>query len=104
METITDPQRKIQALGEKGIDLQVFDPESGVSRLIKVNPFEPSAPAFKGTGGIVDVCNSIKQEVNNQRDKSNVKTVFRPVRTPEIGLDQGKSQDNDSAPSLGGRP
>lgn len=103
MGTFPDPQKQIQALGERGIDVQVVDPESGTGRLIKVNPFDLTAPPFKGDGGIVEVCNTIKRELSAQNEKSVTKSISRPSRTPDMSIDKQKSQEKDEGISLGGR-
>lgn len=91
MSVTTDPKKQIQALGERGIDVPVVDPESGVMRLIKVNPFDPQARSFQGSGGIVEVCNAIKKELNTQPERATGRSIPRPAIAPEVAVEKEKS-------------
>jgi len=105
MSTLADPRKKIQSLGERGIDVQVFDPESGLKRLIRVNPFDQGAPAFRGEdNGVSEVCNSIKKELNAQTEKAAVKGIARPAVNTEILVEKDKAQGRADEPRLPGRP
>lgn len=105
MSTLVDPRKRIQSLGERGIDVQVVDPESGLKRLIRVNPFDQGAPAFqRDGGGVSEVCNSIKKELNTQNDKATGKSISRPAISTEILPERDKAQSRGDEQRLPSRP
>jgi len=87
MSTKADPRKQIQKLGEMGVEVQVHDPETGVSRSIRVNPFDRGSQ-WKGQGAIVEVCKSIQNEVNSPLKNNIPKSISKPgpAVVPDIGV------------------